>query len=294
MYLYNFLISIRCYLVSKFERASHGEALSFLYYSLMEELKITLVQSDLFWENPSKNLEKLESSILNCTDIGDLIILPEMFSTGFSMKPASFSSSVSPQEIPLAWMKKIASKFDAAICGSLISEENSNYYNRLFFVLPNGEFHIYDKRHLFSLAGEEKVYSPGKGKLILEFKGWKINPLVCYDLRFPVWCRNNQEVDLILFVANWPERRSEAWKSLLKARAIENMCYVAGVNRVGEDGNGIYHSGDSSVFNSLGKLISNIPEKLEATETICLNKKEMLEARKRFGFLNDRDNFKVF
>ena len=294
MYLYNFLISIRCYLVSKFERASLCEALSFLYYSPMEELKITLVQSELVWENPAKNLEKFEKALLNCSDSGDLIILPEMFSTGFSMNPSSFSTQTNPQELPLSWMKKMAASKNAAICGSLISKEDSNYYNRLYFVFPNGDFQFYDKRHLFSLAGEEKVYSAGKEKLILDFKGWKINPLICYDLRFPVWCRNDQELDLLIFVANWPERRSDAWISLLKARAIENMCFVAGVNRLGDDGNGIYHSGDSSVFNPLGKLISNIPGKKESIKTFSLNKKEMMDSRKRFGFLNDRDEFKVF
>lgn len=259
----------------------------------MEDLKITLVQSELFWENPVKNLEKFDALLDNCSDCGDLIILPEMFSTGFSMNPSQFSTGRNPQDIPFAWMRKMAKKKEAAICGSLISKENSNYYNRLYFVLPNGDFSTYDKRHLFSLAGEEKVYSHGKEKLILEYKGWKINPLICYDLRFPVWCRNDEEVDLLIFVANWPERRSDAWKTLMKARAIENMCYVAGVNRVGEDGNGISHSGDSSVFNQIGELVSNIPPNEESIRTFILNKKEMLDSRRRFGFLNDRDDFKV-
>lgn len=259
----------------------------------MEDLKITLVQSELEWENPSKNLENFECILNGCSDLGDLIILPEMFSTGFSMNPSQFSTDGNPQDLPLAWMRKMAKEKGAAVCGSLISKENSNYYNRLYFVLPNGEFQYYNKRHLFSLAGEEKVYSPGNEKLILEFKGWKINPLICYDLRFPVWCRNDEEVDLMIFVANWPERRSDAWKTLLKARSIENMCFVVGLNRVGNDGNEIFHSGDSSVFNQLGELISDIPANVNAVKTYTLNYEKMIDSRNRFGFLNDRDTFKV-
>tara|TARA_R110002072_G_scaffold114541_11_gene244635 strand:+ start:307 stop:1182 length:876 start_codon:yes stop_codon:yes gene_type:complete len=265
----------------------------FLYYSLMEELKITLVQSDLVWEDPSKNLENFDKCLNLSDNLGHLVILPEMFATGFSMQPQKFAINSKPQHQGLTWMLKTAEEKKLAICGSLISEEDGKYFNRLYFVLPNGEYHTYNKRHLFSLAGEEKIYSPGDTKLVIDYLGWRINPLICYDLRFPVWCRNDAEIDLQIFVANWPERRSEAWKSLLKARAIENMCFVAGLNRIGDDGNGIYHSGDSCLFNELGDLVSDIPSGKASIKTYTLGKNALMKSRNRFGFLNDRDGFKL-
>lgn len=180
-----------------------------------------------------------------------------------------------------------------ALSGSLIIEEGNQYFNRLFFVYPDGSFKRYDKRHLFSYAGEEKVYSAGTKKLILEYKGWRINPQICYDLRFPVWSRNSEDFDFQYYVANWPERRSEAWKTLLKARAIENQVYLAGVNRIGLDGNGINHSGDSAVYDPLGEKISDIQSGQEAADLITLDFQHLQEVRQRFAFLKDRDSFEI-
>ena len=180
-----------------------------------------------------------------------------------------------------------------AISGSVIVKDEAQYFNRLYFVLPSGEYEVYDKKHLFTLAGEEKVYSAGKSRLVIQYKGWRIMPLVCYDLRFPVWCRNTEEVDLQFFVANWPNRRAEAWKALLKARAIENMCFVAGLNRVGNDGNEVYHSGDSALYDELGNIKLQLSAGKEEVKSIELNKKRMHESRQHFQFLSDRDSFEI-
>lgn len=256
----------------------------------MNNLSVTIVQSNLVWEDAEANLSKF-SSLLKDVRNTDLIILPEMFPTGFSMKPSELYEE--EHGSTLQWMKLLSKEKDAAVCGSIIVKQGESYYNRLYFVQPEGRVHKYDKRHLFTLAGEEKVYSPGKERLVLEFRGWKIMPLICYDLRFPVWCRNDAEADLQIFVANWPERRSEAWKTLLKARAIENMCYLAGVNRVGADGNEVMHSGDSAIYDELGKIVAQASPLEEQVVTIELDRNQMLESRKRFNFLNDRDQFEV-
>lgn len=255
----------------------------------MDNLRITLVQSSLQWESPASNFAHFQE-ILSDTVQTDVIVLPEMFSTGFSMDPAK---NFDKDNEALSWMKYMAAKKQAAFCGSVIVKEEEQFFNRLYFVFPNGEYKHYDKRHLFTLAGEQKIYSSGKNRLLVKYKGWSILPFVCYDLRFPVWTRNTEEAELMLFVANWPERRSEAWKTLLKARAIENMCFVAGVNRIGDDGNNIYHSGDTSLFNEVGELISNIKAGEESVKTYTLNKLKVLDSRNRFNFLNDRDSFSI-
>lgn len=256
----------------------------------MDTFKITLVQTDLFWENREKNFQKISAAVRDI-DHTDLILLPEMFSSGFSMSPEK-NYEVEPG-IGLQWMQDLSAIKNCAVCGSIIVREGDKYYNRLYFVSENGNFETYDKKHLFTLAGEEKVYTAGQKKLITEYRGWKILPFVCYDLRFPVWCRNTEEADLMLFVANWPERRAEAWKTLLKARAIENMCYVAGVNRVGKDGNGIDHSGDSALYDELGGLQSDFKPFTEAVCTYELQKKKIYDSRKKFSFLKDRDSFQI-
>ncbi len=255
----------------------------------MDELSITLVQPNLVWQDKKANFDKIELLLSASIEVGDLIILPEMFTTGFSMTPEELWDT--PEGETLPWMQKVAKEYNAAICGSAIIKENGNYFNRLFFVYPTGEFKTYNKRHLFTLAGEEKVYTAGTKHLIIEYKGWRIMPLVCYDLRFPVWCRNTTDVDLQLFVANWPERRSMPWKALLKARSIENMCYVAGLNRVGDDGNGVSHSGDSGVYDELGNEVALLSPFKEEVITAKLNRERMLESRNRFQFLSDRDSF---
>jgi omega-amidase len=222
----------------------------------MNELNISMIQTALFWENPAENLKMFDEKIHSITEPADIILLPEMFTTGFSMNPKGIAETWDGRA--LQYMKEWAKKKNAAICGSLMFEDEGKYYNRLIWMSSDGKFHHYDKRHLFGLGVEDKTYTPGDFQLLIEYRGWKIKPLVCYDLRFPVWCRNTEGYDLLLFVANWPERRILAWKSLLVARAIENQCYVAGVNRVGDDGNGIYHSGDSMVIDPKGEILEHV------------------------------------
>jgi len=251
-------------------------------------LNLALVQTALHWEKPQANRAQFSELLANLPPV-DLIVLPEMFSTGFSMQPANLAEEMAGSS--LAWMKEMAQLHQAAITGSLIIKENEYFVNRLFFVYPNGEYKYYDKRHLFTLAGEDKHYHPGARKLILEYKGWYINPQICYDLRFPVWCRNTEQFDLQIFVANWPERRAVAWRTLLKARAIENVCFVAGLNRVGEDGNGVYHSGDSVVRDPMGTRISYIEPGAQSVALVELEYRRITKARTKFAFLNDADEF---
>lgn len=228
----------------------------------------------------------------------ELVVLPEMFSTGFSMKPEVLAETMEGET--MAWMKRLSAANRVILTGSLIIEEEKKYYNRLIWMMPNGEFGYYDKRHLFGFAGEDKHYQAGNKRLITSVKGWKINVQVCYDLRFPVWARqsvkkdkeNPYEYDVLLYVANWPERRSHAWKTLLCARAIENQCYVIGVNRVGMDGNEIYHSGNSLVIDPLGEVLYHMTDE-EDIFTIMLEKEKLDDVRSRFPFLKDADEFRL-
>jgi omega-amidase len=260
----------------------------------MSSLNFTLIQSHLHWEDPVKNLSLLEEKINSIPDKTEIVVLPEMFSTGFSMRPQVLAEPMSGPSV--AWMKKTAAQKKIILTGSLIIEENGHYYNRLLWVLPDGNLGYYDKRHRFAYAGEDQHYTAGKKRLIAQVKGWKINLLVCYDLRFPVWARqqvhNAPEYDVLLYVANWPERRSHAWKTLLNARAIENQCYTIGVNRVGEDGNGIYHSGDSMVIDPLGNTLYHGKDK-EDIFTITLEKEMLEETRQKFPFWKDADHFQI-
>ena len=259
----------------------------------MNDLKITLIQSNLFWENKSKNLEQFSKKIDDIKEATDLIVLPEMFSTGFSMKPEKLAETMDGETVK--WIKEQAKKKNCVVTGSFICEENGRYYNRLLWMHPDGTFAKYDKRHLFSMGDEHNHYAAGEEKIIVELKGWKICPLICYDLRFPVWARNTKETsyDVLMYVANWPERRSYPWKTLLLARAIENQCYVIGSNRVGADGNDITHSGDSAVIDAKGEIISKIKPNEEATETITLNYSDLMEFRKQFPAILDADQFEV-
>ncbi|HEX8516390.1 MAG TPA: amidohydrolase [Bacteroidia bacterium] len=258
---------------------------------MKENLSITLIQSDLHWEDQARNLQMFSEKIALIPGNTDLIILPEMFTTGFSMQPEKFAEGMDGSTI--AWMKKQAKENNCVLTGSFACGENGKYYNRLVWMRPDGTFSYYDKRHLFSMGDENNHYSAGDKKIIEEIMGWKICPLICYDLRFPVWSRNTDGYDLLIYVANWPERRSHPWKTLLLARAIENQCYAAGVNRIGEDANGIYHSGDSAVIDPKGEIISNIGPHKEETETILLNHTELEEFRKIFPVLNDADKFEI-
>lgn len=233
----------------------------------------------------------------------EVVILPEMFSTGFSMQPNLLAETMDGET--MMWMKKMTASKKIILTGSVIIEEDGKFYNRLIWMLPNGEYGVYDKRHLFAYAGEHNYYAAGNKRLIASVKGWKINLQICYDLRFPVWSRQTPlsfgegqearpglEYDLLIYVANWPERRSTAWKTLLQARAIENQCYVAGVNRVGEDGNKIYHCGDSMIIDPLGEIIYHKANE-EDVFTYTLQKEKLDEVRNKFPFWKDADSFEI-
>jgi omega-amidase len=259
-------------------------------------LTITIIQSALVWENIDANLELFTQKINSITTKTEVIVLPEMFSTGFSMQPEKFAETVDGKAV--TWMRQIAIKNRVIITGSLMIEEDGKYYNRLIWMLPNGQFGYYNKRHLFGYANEDSHYTAGNKRLIAQVKGFKINLQICYDLRFPVWARqqanddNTAEYDILLYVANWPERRSTAWKILLTARAIENQCYVIGVNRVGNDGNDIYHSGNSMVINALGETLYHKAHD-EDVFTITLDKEPLEKIRTSIPFLKDADGFKI-
>ena len=256
---------------------------------MKKELKVTLVQPNLKWEDRDYNLNNIALMLKNVGET-DLIVLPEMFTTGFSMSPEKWSETEKGNS--LTWMKKLAKSKNAAVTGSIIIEEEGKYYNRLFFVFHNGEIKKYDKRHLFTLAAEEEHYSAGNQTLIVDYLGWKIKPLICYDLRFPVWARNTENYDLLLYVANWPAKRSFAWSQLLVARAIENQSYVAGVNRVGTDGNGFDYSGDTVLLNPIGEEIAKVVDE-ETIITVTLSKENLSTIRDKYKFLEDKDRFEI-
>ena len=254
-------------------------------------LKIALIQANLVWENPNQNRINFSQKIGSISEAIDLIILPEMFTSGFTMNAETIAETMDGKTI--TWLKKIAQEKDVAISGSMVIKENKIYFNRCFFMEPDGTISTYDKRHTFTLAGEHKVYKAGKTKTIINFKGWKICPLVCYDLRFPVWARNSENYDLLLFVANWPKVRINAWDALLKARAIENMSYCIGVNRVGQDGNNYDYPGHSAAYDVLGHRMDAIPEDKEAIEIVTLEKTHINKYREKLNFLKDRDDFSL-
>lgn len=256
-----------------------------------QNLKTTIIQTNLHWQNIDANLEKFEEKIKSISEETDLIILPEMFSTGFTMNASNNADEMNGKALKA--MQSWAKQKNSAICGSTIIKENENYFNRLFFVIPDGSYQHYDKRHLFRMANEHEHYSMGNEKLIVEYKGWKIRPLICYDLRFPVWSRNvNNEYDLLIYVANWPAPRSTAWQTLLKARAAENLSYCIGVNRVGKDENDFHYSGNSAIIDFRGDVIyENINEEIIQTET--LNKNLLDEFRLKFPAHLDADQFDI-
>lgn len=256
---------------------------------MQEQLKVTIIQSSLFWEDKKANLDLFSKKIQQLHEETHLIVLPEMFTTGFTMNAKTLSEKENGRT--LKWMQTEATKKKVAITGSFIVLENDNYYNRLFFVNPNGSYKTYDKRHTFKLAKEHKTYSAGKKQIIIDYMGWKLCPLICYDLRFPVWARNTQNYDVLIYVANWPQRRINAWDALLKARAIENMAYCIGVNRTGLDGNNHAYVGHSAIYDVLGKQISSLNFEEAFIETITLEKKHIITNRKHLQFLEDRDTF---
>jgi len=293
----------------------------------MSTLTITIIQTDLKWEDKKANLRNLEDKILSIRENTELVVLPEMFSTGFSMNPEKLAEDMNGPTV--AWMRDVAARKRIILTGSVIIKDEEDYFNRLIWMLPNGGYGYYDKRHRFAFAGEDEHYTAGRKRLLTSVKGWKILPLVCYDLRFPVWSRQTPaprpdvgenedgadvadrnepggrsangglpaaepalEYDILLYVANWPERRNLAWKTLLRARAIENQAYVIGVNRVGDDGKNIHHSGDSMIIDPLGEILY---EKAQAEDvhTLTLRKENLAEIRGRFPFWRDADHFSI-
>lgn len=264
----------------------------------MSSLTFTIIQTDLHWENKELNLRMLEDKIKNISEKTEVVVLPEMFTTGFSMKPEELAEGMDGETI--SWMKRVSAEKKIILTGSVIIAENGNYYNRLIWMLPNGQMAVYDKKHLFGYAGENKHYTGGNKRLIASVKGWKINLLVCYDLRFPVWSRQSPksreddglEYDVLIYVANWPEQRSHMWRILLQARAIENQCFCIGVNRVGNDGNDIYYRGDSMIINPLGEALYHKVHD-EDIFTITLQKEELEKIREKMPFWKDADSFKI-
>ena len=255
---------------------------------MQDSLNVTIIQTHLAWENPIENRSHFDMLLTSLNDT-HLVVLPEMFTTGFTMN-AEQASEISEGET-LAWLQQWAKRINAAITGSVAVNENGNYYNRLYFVYPDGSFKTYDKKHLFTLANEHHTYDAGKERLIVEYLGWKICPLVCYDLRFPVWARNTEDYDALIYVANWPKIRTHAWDTLLKARAIENISYCIGVNRIGLDGNGYEYVGHSAVYNSLGELVSSEELETDLLQTVTLEKSHINKTRSHLKFLQDRDAF---
>lgn len=260
---------------------------------MKETLDIALIQSHLAWENPVQNRASFAQKISSISQSVDLIILPEMFTTGFTMNAPEVAEKMG--EDTLKWLQEMAETKNCAIVGSLIIEEKGNYYNRLIFMHPEGTYETYDKHQLFTLAKEQKVFTAGQKDVIIEYKGWKIKALICYDLRFPVWARNTSGYDILLYVASWPKLRINAWDTLLKARAIENMCYCVGVNRIGLDGKGYEYNGHSAVYDVLGNsVIEGYPIEKETILYATLDKLHIQKTREKLPFLEDKDNFRFY
>lgn len=254
---------------------------------IINKINVTLIQAKLEWEDKAQNLENFNSLLSGLET--DVIILPEMFTTGFSMSPENLSETMDGESVN--WMISKSKELNAAICGSLIIQEDQKYYNRFVWVEPSGKIITYDKRHLFGYAGEDEHYTAGQQRIIIEYKGWKILPLICYDLRFPVWSRNTEGYDLLIYVANWPRVRSYAWKALLQARAIENQSFVIGVNRVGLDGKGNNYSGNSMIIYPLGEIMYELDG--EEVHQINLIKELVESQRESLPFLKDQDKFNI-
>jgi len=252
-------------------------------------MKATLIQPDIIWENKLKNLERLGEMISASPADTDIIILPEMFNTGFSMNPNDLSEL--PGSETFDWMQHIAVKYNYGICGSYIINENGHFFNRFVFASPEKGIWRYDKRHLFSPGGENQLFTRGKERIIFNFRGLRICPNICYDLRFPVWSRNRNDYDLLINSSNWPESRRDVWLTLLKARALENQCYVAGVNRIGIDGTGIKYCGDSMILGPKGEIIAKGRKNEECLISGDLSIDELTDFRKKFPVMNDADRF---
>ncbi|MBE9510069.1 MAG: amidohydrolase [Bacteroidetes bacterium] len=258
---------------------------------MIDELKITIVQTNIHWENKNENMEMFSHIIRDMVQHTDLVILPEMFSTGFSMRPSLMAEAINGPTV--SWMGEIAREHNTVVTGSIIISEKNKFLNRLIWMPPDGNLKYYDKRHLFRMGEENQHYSGGSRKLITNWKGWRFRPLVCYDLRFPVWSRNRNEYDMLIYVANWPEARRKVWKNLLVARALENQAYVVGVNRVGIDGRDISYAGESMIINPRGNIVSEISAYDESVETMSLSLNELIAFREKFPVHLDADDFRI-
>lgn len=256
----------------------------------MSALTVTVVQADLLWHDAAGNRRQFTEAIEGLQEPSDLIVLPEMFTSGFSMDAPNLAETMEGESV--RWMRETAAMSEASVCGSLIITENRHHYNRFICVSPEGDLRFYDKRHLFRLADEQSHYEPGTEVLIFELNGWRICPMVCYDLRFPVWSRNQDAYDVLIYVANWPNRRHHAWETLLRARAIENLSYVVGVNRTGSDGNDIPYDGGSAIIDYLGADLVNLGDR-EGTASATLESEKLTAFRERFAFHKDADKFTI-
>ena len=252
-------------------------------------MRISVIQPDIKWEDKPANLERLEMMIFESGDNADIIILPEMFSTGFTMNPERVGEPFHSQT--LSWMLNISGKGNFGLCGSYVVRKKNLFLNRWVFVTPEKKIWYYDKHHLFTMGNENKSYSPGNRQLIFKFRGIRIMATVCYDLRFPVWNRNRNNYDLLINSANWPQARRDAWSALLRARAIENQCYVAGSNRIGVDGEGIKYCGESMIINPRGEIIASAVPDTECTAAAEISITELSAFRKKFPVLRDADRF---
>lgn len=250
-------------------------------------MNITLVQSRLYWREPEHNRDQLES-LIRAAPPSDLYVLPETFTTGFLGDDRDTDEGM--DGLTVAWMRSLAAERDAAVAGSAVIASDEGRRNRFLFMQPSGQVHIYDKRHLFAFAGEDQHYVAGEDRVVFEFGGWRICPQVCYDLRFPVWCRNRGDYDMLLFVANWPSRRVDAWDALLRARAIENQCVVVAVNRVGEDGNGVRYPGHSAIYGPLGEALV-APWDEEGNRTGAVDLDQVKTIREKLPFAAEADAF---
>lgn len=256
----------------------------------MQDLKIVGIQSDMFWESVDQNIQLFDSKIRSISEPVDLIILPETFNTGFTMN-TDLAEDMNGKTVN--WMKEIAKEIQSCVIGSVIIKENNKYFNRIICALTDGEILTYNKRHLFTFGEEDKYFTAGKERLIFNLKGWNVCPLICYDLRFPVWSRNNQHIDLYVFIANWPAIRSNAWDILLQARAVENVSYVVGINRIGEDATNKTYGGNSAVIDFKGDYVFQYPLNKNHLEVSNLSQEKLIQFRNKFPALNDGDNFEI-
>lgn len=256
----------------------------------MDSIRISIVQADIVWENKQENLRLLHEKLQGLHGTTEVVVLPEMFSTGFSMQSEALAEPNSGETITT--LKRWASQFQLAICGSYIATDNGRFYNRAFFLTPEGEDFYYDKRHLFRMGRESDHFAAGSKRPVISYRGWNICLLVCYDLRFPVWSRNvNNEYDLLIYVANWPASRRLVWDTLLRARALENQCYVCGVNRTGTDGYHLEYNGGSKVYSAFGQEMASLPDGQEGTATATLMQNSLKQFREKFPVWKDADEF---